>query len=100
MLSNLPSAQPNLKPPVTTTEQALAYKAELQKIDPNVEYLMTLYLSPDLTPDEVKNAKKAGIVGSYMPMSHPCFSYTMLPFRCQVVPERGHNQFRWWDRVL
>jgi len=54
---------PNLKPPVTTTEQALAYKAELQKIDPNVEYLMTLYLSPDLTPDEVRKAKKAGIVG-------------------------------------
>jgi len=54
---------PNLRPPVTTTEQALAYKAELQKIDPNVEYLMTLYLSPDLTPDEVRKAKKAGIVG-------------------------------------
>ncbi|KAF9780285.1 Dihydroorotase [Thelephora terrestris] len=54
---------PNLKPPVTTTEQALAYKAELQKIEPNVEYLMTLYLSPDLTPDEVRKAKKAGIVG-------------------------------------
>ena len=62
-LSNL-TTQPNLKPPVTTTEQALAYKAELQKIDPNVEYLMTLYLSPDLTPDEVRKAKKAGIVGS------------------------------------
>jgi len=54
---------PNLKPPVTTTEQALAYKAGLQKIDPNVEYLMTLYLSPDLTPDEVRKARKAGIVG-------------------------------------
>jgi dihydroorotase len=24
---------------------------------------MTLYLSPDLTPDEIKKAKKAGIVG-------------------------------------
>lgn len=54
---------PNLKPPVTLTEQALAYKAELQKIDPDVEYLMTLYLSPDLTPDEVRKAKRAGIVG-------------------------------------
>jgi len=62
-LSNL-ATQPNLKPPVTTTEQALAYKAELQKIDPNVEYLMTLYLSPDLNPDEVRKAKRAGIVGS------------------------------------
>ncbi|EGO01695.1 hypothetical protein SERLA73DRAFT_166222 [Serpula lacrymans var. lacrymans S7.3] len=54
---------PNLKPPITTTDQALAYKAELEKIDPDVEYLMTLYLSPDLTPDEIRKAKKAGIVG-------------------------------------
>ncbi|KAF8974639.1 dihydroorotase [Flammula alnicola] len=54
---------PNLKPPVTTTEQALKYKADLERIDPNVEYLMTLYLSPDLTPDEIRKAKKAGVVG-------------------------------------
>ncbi|KAF9021638.1 Dihydroorotase [Hymenopellis radicata] len=54
---------PNLKPPVTSTEQALAYQAELKKIDANVEYLMTLYLSPELTPDEIRKAKKAGIVG-------------------------------------
>lgn len=91
MSSNLPSVQPNLKPPVTTTEQALAYKAELQKIDPNVEYLMTLYLSPDLTPDEVKKAKKAGIVGSYIPMSHSCIFYTMLHNRRQIVSERRHD---------
>jgi dihydroorotase len=55
--------QPNLKPPVTTTDRALTYKAELEAIDPSVEYLMTLYLSPDLTPDEVRKAHKAGIVG-------------------------------------
>jgi dihydroorotase len=55
--------QPNLKPPVTTTDRALAYKAELEAIDPSVEYLMTLYLSPDLTPDEVRKAHKVGIVG-------------------------------------
>ncbi|TFK55872.1 Dihydroorotase [Heliocybe sulcata] len=54
---------PNLKPPITTTDQALAYKNELQKIDPHVEYLMTLYLSPDLTPDEIRRAKAAGVVG-------------------------------------
>ncbi|KAF8901673.1 hypothetical protein CPB84DRAFT_1777174 [Gymnopilus junonius] len=60
---NLAYVMPNLKPPITTTERALEYKAELQKIDPNVEYLMTLYLSPDLTPDEIRKAKKAGIIG-------------------------------------
>ena len=85
------SAQPNLKPPVTTTEQALAYKAELQKIDPNVEYLMTLYLSPDLTPEEVRKAKRAGIIGSYLSMSDLCIFYTMLPSRRQVVSERRHD---------
>lgn len=42
---------------------ALAYKRELEAIDPNVEYLMTLYLSPELTPDEIHKAAKAGIVG-------------------------------------
>ena len=55
--------QPNLKPPITTTAQALDYKAKLEKLDPSVEFLMTLYLSPDLTPDEIRKAKKAGIVG-------------------------------------
>ncbi|KAJ7117341.1 hypothetical protein C8R43DRAFT_1137638 [Mycena crocata] len=54
---------PNLKPPITTTAQALAYKAELEAIDPTVEYLMTLYLSPDLTPEEIVKAKEAGIAG-------------------------------------
>jgi dihydroorotase len=55
--------QPNLIPPIATTEQALNYKAELKKIDPNVEYLMTLYLSQEISPDEIRKAKKAGIVG-------------------------------------
>ena len=57
--------QPNLKPPVTTVDQAVAYKAELEAIDPSVEYLMTLYLSPELTPEEIRKAKAAGITGQY-----------------------------------
>ena len=42
---------------------ALKYKSELESIDPEVEYLMTLYLSPELTPEEIKKASSAGIVG-------------------------------------
>jgi dihydroorotase len=42
---------------------AVKYRKDLEAIDPTVEYLMTLYLSPELTPDEVRKAKKAGIVG-------------------------------------
>ncbi|QRW15921.1 amidohydrolase family protein [Rhizoctonia solani] len=48
---------------VTTTEQALAYKQTLEAIDPRIEYMMTLYLSPELTPDEIRKAKGAGIAG-------------------------------------
>lgn len=42
---------------------AIEYRKQLQTIDSNVDYLMTLYLSPDLTPEEVRKAKEAGIVG-------------------------------------
>jgi dihydroorotase len=59
--------QPNLTPPVTTTEMALAYKEKLEKLEPNVQFLMTLYLSPQLTVEEVAKAKAAGIVGAYIP---------------------------------
>lgn len=37
--------QPNLQPPITTVAQALEYKAKLQAIEPNVTYLMSLYLN-------------------------------------------------------
>ncbi|KAK9729525.1 dihydroorotase [Basidiobolus ranarum] len=54
---------PNLKPVVANTEQALAYKAELQQLAPNVTFLMTLYLSPELNPEEIRKAAKAGVKG-------------------------------------
>lgn len=43
--------------------QALAYKAELQALAPDVEFLMTLYLNSALTPQDIRDAKAAGIVG-------------------------------------
>ncbi|KAJ1328346.1 dihydroorotase, homodimeric type [Batrachochytrium salamandrivorans] len=52
---------PNLKPPIKTTAEALHYKQQLQSLSPNTEFLMTLYLNPDLTPEEVHKAAKAGI---------------------------------------
>ncbi|CAM0142569.1 dihydroorotase [Umbelopsis sp. WA50703] len=54
---------PNLQPPISNTEQALAYKSELEKLAPNVTFYMTLYLSPQLTVDEIRKASKAGIAG-------------------------------------
>ncbi len=56
---------PNLKPPVTTTEQALAYKARILAAVPAgvpFEPLMTLYLTDNLAPEEIARAKAAGIV--------------------------------------
>jgi dihydroorotase len=56
---------PNLKPPVTTAEQALAYKARIQAAVPQgmaFEPLMTLYLTDNLAPAEIARAKAAGVV--------------------------------------
>jgi dihydroorotase len=67
--------KPNLTPPVTNTEMAIEYKKQLKELEPNVEFLMTLYLSHELTVEEIKKAKQAGIVGvkSY-PKCVPCFA--------------------------
>nr|XP_019008026.1 dihydroorotase, homodimeric type [Kwoniella pini CBS 10737]OCF46807.1 dihydroorotase, homodimeric type [Kwoniella pini CBS 10737] len=54
---------PNLVPPLTSTEAVLSYKSELERIDPSVQWLMTLYLHPDVTPEEIRKAAKAGISG-------------------------------------
>jgi dihydroorotase len=56
---------PNLKPPVTTAAQALAYKARIQASVPDgvaFEPLMTLYLTDNLPADEIARAKDAGVV--------------------------------------
>lgn len=50
-------------PPVTTVQAALDYRQRLRSIEPNVNYLMSLYLHPSITPDTIRQAKKAGIVG-------------------------------------
>ena len=58
---------PNLRPPVTTTEAALAYKARIQAAVPDgvqFEPLMTLYLTDNLPADEIARAKDAGIVAA------------------------------------
>ncbi|WP_420130745.1 dihydroorotase [Rhodoferax ferrireducens] len=58
---------PNLRPPVTTTEAALAYKARIQAaVPPGVSFepLMTLYLTDRLPADEIKRARDAGVVAA------------------------------------
>ncbi|ERN20489.1 dihydroorotase, mitochondrial isoform X3 [Amborella trichopoda] len=56
---------PNLKPPVTTTAAAVAYRETIVKALPsrcNFEPLMTLYLTDSTKPDEIKLARESGIV--------------------------------------
>ena len=56
---------PNLKPPVTTAAQALAYKKRILAALPGGAHfvpLMTLYLTDTLAPDEIARAKEAGVV--------------------------------------
>ncbi|KAI0068889.1 dihydroorotase [Artomyces pyxidatus] len=60
---SLAYVMPNLTPPIKSTKDALDYKTRLESIDPHVDYLMTLYLSPELTPEEIRKAKEAGVVG-------------------------------------
>lgn len=57
---------PNLRPPVTAVEQALAYKNRILAALPTgaaFEPLMTLYLTDNIAPDEMVKAKAAGVVG-------------------------------------
>ena len=58
---------PNLKPPVTTTAMALAYRERILAAVPEgvtFEPLMTLYLTDRLATDEIARAKSAGIVAA------------------------------------
>ena len=56
---------PNLKPPVTTAAQAMAYAERIRAAVPTgmaFAPLMTLYLTDNLPPDEISRAKDAGVV--------------------------------------
>jgi dihydroorotase len=56
---------PNLRPPVTSAAQAVAYRDRIRAAVPAglaFEPLMTLYLTDNLPPDEIARAKAAGVV--------------------------------------
>ena len=56
---------PNLKPPVTTTEQAVAYRDRILAALPagmQFEPLMVLYLTNNTPPEEIQRAKDSGVV--------------------------------------
>lgn len=56
---------PNLRPPLTTTELALAYHKRILDAVPNgmhFEPLMTLYLTDNTAPEEMVKAKESGLI--------------------------------------
>lgn len=56
---------PNLRPPVTTTELAMAYRLRILDALPagsDFEPLMTLYLTDNTAPEEIARAKASGLV--------------------------------------
>ncbi len=56
---------PNLRPPVTTTAQAVAYRERILKALPagmKFEPLMTLYLTDNTSAEEIRKAKASGVV--------------------------------------
>lgn len=56
---------PNLRPPVTSTELAAAYRQRILSALPQgmvFEPLMTLYLTDNTSADEIKRAKTSGII--------------------------------------
>ena len=56
---------PNLDPPVTTTEQAIAYRERILAALPEgarFDPLMTLYLTEATPPEEIAHAKASGVV--------------------------------------
>ena len=58
---------PNLKPPVTTAVQAMAYRDRILAAVPAgmaFEPLMTLYLTDNLPADEIARAREAGVVAA------------------------------------
>lgn len=57
---------PNLVPPVTNVQDALAYKERILAVSPNTEFepLMTLYLTEQTQPKDIEDAKNAGVVAA------------------------------------
>ncbi|QBQ53239.1 dihydroorotase [Nitrosococcus wardiae] len=54
---------PNLRPPITSTPQALAYRERILAARPpdlGFEPLMTLYLTDNTTPEEIARARNSG----------------------------------------
>lgn len=83
---------PNLKPPITTTAQARAYRERiLQALPEGMSFspLMTLYLTETMPPDEIRVARESGVVFGvkYYPAGATTHADAGVrdPWRCTAV---------------
>lgn len=84
---------PNLKPPITTTAQALAYKQRIIEALPagsKFEPLMTLYLTDRTDPAEVDKAKESGAI----------YGFKLYPAGATTNSDSGVTDIRKVDAVL
>jgi dihydroorotase len=84
---------PNLKPPVTTTAAALAYRERILAALPSplrFEPLMTLYLTDKTDPNEVGRAKQSGRV----------FGFKLYPAGATTHSDAGVTNVRHLDAVF
>ena len=84
---------PNLKPPVTTTAQALAYRERIVAALPagaRFEPLMTLYLTDRTDPAEVDRAKASGRI----------FGFKLYPAGATTHSDDGVTDIKQVDAVL
>jgi dihydroorotase len=84
---------PNLKPPITTTEQALAYRHRILDALPaglKFEPLMTLYLTDRTEPAEVERAQASGCI----------HGFKLYPAGATTHSDAGVTDIRKIDAVL
>ncbi|EGV65729.1 Dihydroorotase homodimeric type [Yamadazyma tenuis ATCC 10573] len=53
---------PNLVPPITTIDKVVEYKKQLEALSPTTTFLMSFYLSKDLSPELINEAAKIGAI--------------------------------------
>lgn len=95
---------PNLTPPITSAEQAISYKQDLQKLAPETEFLMTMYLHENMLEEievegnkvlrgvnEVRKASRVGVrgeCGRKIVCESPLIFSSAV--RNQIIPPRCH----------
>lgn len=53
---------PNLVPPIMTIDRVVEYKQNLEKLSPKTTFLMSFYLSKELSPELILEAAKIGAI--------------------------------------